>query len=104
MSEVRRTISPQRLYIMILTAIVLPAMTVYGQDSTYLVKAGERPASVIPLKAQYQYQDFRNGILFFPKGKKSEILSLNFNILYSEIQFIDTKGDTVFLDAKREHR
>jgi len=99
MSEVRGTMSPQRLYIMILTAIVLPAIMVYGQDSTYLVKAGEQPAKVIPLKAQYQYPDFRNGILFFPKGKKSEILSLNFNILYSEIQFIDTKGDTVFLDA-----
>jgi hypothetical protein len=65
---------------------------------TYLVKAGEQPDKVIPSKDQYMYPEFLKGLLYFPQGKKSGVLLLDFNLLYSTVDFIDTNGDTLSID------
>jgi hypothetical protein len=72
--------------------------TANAQSSTYLVKAGEHPARVIPDSVQFQYQNFRRGILYLPKGEKSPVMLLNYNLLSGTIQLIKENGDTLALD------
>jgi hypothetical protein len=64
-------------------------------NSLILVKAGENPAKVIPKKLTYRYEDFQNGKLYFPSGKSSATMRLNYNSLYDDLMFIDKKGDTL---------
>ncbi len=78
--------------------ILIFSLTASSQGTTYLVKAGEHPARVIPDTVQFQYPEFRKGILFLPMGEKSPVILLNYNLLYATIQLINEKGDTLALD------
>jgi hypothetical protein len=80
-----------------LVAYTFPFLS-HGQDSTYLVKAGQHPAGVIPDSARFLYPQFRKGVLFFPKGVRSEVMLLNYDLLYSTMQLINSEGDTLALD------
>ncbi len=47
---------------------------------------------------RYRFQDFKEGYLITPAGKRSQSFKLNFNLFSGLPQFIDKKGDTLFLD------
>lgn len=66
-------------------------------NTTILVKAGEDASKVIPQKEQLRYPQFLPGRLIYPQNKKSEVLRLNYNQLHGAMQFIDQKGDTLFI-------
>ena len=72
--------------------------TALSYDSTYVVEPGVYPAKVIPLEKQYQYPQFLAGQIILSTGKKWDVDLLNYNLLYDAIQFINNKGDTVWLD------
>lgn len=67
------------------------------QQNTIMVMAGDDATKVIPLKERYRYSEFMNGRLFYPQNKRSELLRLNYNQLFGAMQFIDSKGDTLFI-------
>jgi len=64
---------------------------------TIMVRAGEDATKVIPLSERYRYSEFMNGRLFYPQNKRSEVLKLNYDLLFGAMQFIDSKGDTLFI-------
>jgi hypothetical protein len=72
-------------------------MALCQTPGTILVKAGEDATKVIPMKEQYRYPTFLPGRLIYPQNKKSELLRLNYNQLHGAMQFIDPKGDTLFI-------
>jgi hypothetical protein len=70
----------------------------FSQTShSILVKAGEDPAKVIPLKERYRYGEFLEGRFYDPQSKRSQILKLNYNIFFGAMQFINSDGDTLFI-------
>ncbi len=66
--------------------------------NTILVKAGEDPVKVIPWKERYRYPEFLEGSFYDPQVKRSQILKLNYNIFFNAVQFINSDGDTLFVD------
>jgi hypothetical protein len=71
--------------------------TLRAQEApSYTIHAGEIVASVIPIKEQYVYDEFQQGTVWFRNGKSLPAL-LNYNHLYGEMQFINSKGDTLAL-------
>lgn len=62
-----------------------------------MVNAGDDVSKVIPRKEQLRYPEFRDGQCVYPQGKRSEVLKLNYNMLVGAMQFIDPKGDTLFI-------
>src|ERR1700733_8916449 len=60
------------------------------------VKAGEDIREVLTPEYLYRYPQFISGTVFFKNGTQSTA-KLNYNIIISEIQFIDPKGDTLSL-------
>jgi hypothetical protein len=66
-------------------------------SQTILVKAGQDFTKAIPRSDRYRYAEFMDGQLHFPQGKKSPVLKLNYNLLFSAVQFIDSNGDTLFI-------
>ncbi len=75
--------------------------------TTHLFSQQVREVSVGPLQDaqkvfkpndRYRFQDFKEGYLITPAEKRSQALKLNFNLFSGLPQFIDKKGDTLFLD------
>ena len=66
-------------------------------SQTILVKAGQDYTKTIPKSDQYLYQEFMDGQLHYPQGKKSTVLKLNYNVIFAAVQFIDSNGDTLFI-------
>jgi hypothetical protein len=62
----------------------------------YTINAGEIVTSIIPIKEQYLYGEFQQGTVWFRNGRSLSAL-LNYNHLYGEMQFINSKGDTLAL-------
>lgn len=78
--------------------LCLSIQVVYSQSpNTILVKAGEDFSKVIPLNERYRYTEFHDGLLHYPQGKKSSVLKLNYNLVFGAVQFLDDKGDTLFI-------
>lgn len=75
--------------------------------TTHLFSQSIKEVSVGPLQDaqkvfkpndRYRFQNFKDGYLITPTGKRSQALTLNFNLFSGLPQFIDKKGDTLFLD------
>ncbi len=81
----------------ILLALVLCAVITTVFSQSVLVKAGQDYTKAIPRSDRYRYKDFMNGQLHYPQGKKSQVLRLNYNIIFAAVQFIDSNGDTLFI-------
>jgi len=72
--------------------------TVLAQTADeFIVRAGEEPSDVIPRTRQFYFADFREGQVFYPQGKRSDVLLLNYNTLLEVMQYIDQNGDTLFI-------
>ncbi len=63
-----------------------------------VVKPGNSVAKSIPIRGRYNHDEFKDGYLITEQNKRSKNLKLNFELLTGEPQFIDEKGDTLFLD------
>ncbi|MDF9796109.1 hypothetical protein OKW21_001372 [Catalinimonas alkaloidigena] len=62
--------------------------------ASYSIQKGEIITERIPYQDQYRFESFRKGTVLFAKGNTASS-RLNYNYLYSEIQFIDVRGDTL---------
>jgi hypothetical protein len=81
------------------TTFLLIAVGSFGQGPREVtIKPGKDPAKSFPVKDKFRFTAFQDGYLITPQGKKSQPLLLNFNIFSGLPQFIDKKGDTLFLD------
>lgn len=52
---------------------------------------------VIPVSEKYSYKEFLDGNLIYTSGNQSQIVKMNFHLLYGEMKFIDPNGDTLFI-------
>ncbi|GAB3526563.1 hypothetical protein GCM10027443_01820 [Pontibacter brevis] len=64
--------------------------------TTFRVKAGEDALKVIPPEHQYRYPLFQQGKVVYMNGNFSKA-TFNYNKLLGEVQFINSKGDTLAL-------
>ena len=79
--------------------LVLFSLTIVAkaqQKKVYVVKAGEMISQTVPFSEMYSYPSFVNGMVYFRSGESSTG-RLNYNILTSEMDFVDAKGDTLAL-------
>ncbi len=52
---------------------------------------------VIPSNEKYSNEEFLDGNLIYSSGNQSEVVKMNYHLLYEEMQFIGKKGDTLFV-------
>lgn len=69
-----------------------------AQQESIRVKAGEDIAQAFSTNGFYRFPEFRN-TTFKLKDGKIAAAKANYNFLYSEIQYINSKGDTMALDG-----
>ena len=85
----------------IVTVVVGLLITVHSfcqKPREVTIRPGQTASSAFPIKDKYRYPNFHDGFLITPEGKKSQPLKLNFNVFSGLPQFINEKGDTLFLD------
>jgi len=63
----------------------------------FMVRTGQEASEVIPRSKHFYYSGFQEGQVFYPQGKRSDVLLLNYNTLMEVMQYIDQKGDTMFI-------
>ena len=63
---------------------------------TFTVKAGESIADVLTPEDIFKYPDFIKGKVLYTSGSYTETL-LNYNKVLGEMQFINSRGDTVII-------
>lgn len=81
----------------LISLVVLCFFEGFSQEKkVYTVKAGETISEVIPAKEIYAFPSFSVGTVDYRSNEKTQGL-LNFNILSSEMEFIDASGDTMAL-------
>ena len=85
--------APLLLFIGLLLAATLPAQN----NNTLLVKAGTTIKESIPPAELYHFAAFRSGKIYFKDGKSAGGL-MNYHRLLDELQFINSKGDTLAVD------
>lgn len=82
---------------LLLLGFLLIMLRPAAQDKKiFVVKAGEAANEVIPFDEVYTYPAFVSGLVHFRSGDVSQG-RLNYNVLTSEMDFIDAKGDTMAL-------
>ena len=73
------------------------SVTTKAQDTKiYIVNPGQTIQEVIPDTIRYSYPDFRSGIVMFPQNEAATAM-VNYNLMLGEMQFIDPKGDTLYI-------
>jgi hypothetical protein len=85
----------------IITAFVLllfPLKHFCQTHKQVMIRPGESPRIAFPLKEKYRFPEFRSGFLITIDNKKSQNLNFNFNLFWQKPEFIDAKGDTLFID------
>lgn len=65
----------------------------------FRIKPGEIATKTIPFKEQYANTEFKEGKVLYVDGKTTTAL-LNFNLLYTEMEFIDSSGDTLAIGVE----
>ena len=66
------------------------------KNKTFKVNPGEKVVDAIPKDDKYSYPEFLTGNVYFKNGEHYPA-KLNYNSLFQEMQFIDSKGDTLSL-------
>lgn len=59
-------------------------------NNNIIVKAGERVGDCIPIESRYRYSEFSQGSVIFKNGKGANP-RLNYNLLTSEMEYIEQK-------------
>lgn len=87
---------------LMLLAFCLSACSVVANAQAlkkYRIKSGEVATKIIPLQEQYANPEFKEGKVLYVNGKTTTAL-LNFNLLYTEMEFIDPSGDTLAIGSE----
>ncbi|MEJ1240129.1 hypothetical protein WBG78_18455 [Chryseolinea sp. T2] len=82
--------------------IVLVAFCACGSLSAqtseeFMVRTGQEASEVIPRVKHFYYPTFQQGQVFYPQGKRSDVMLLNYNTLLEVMQYIDQNGDTLYI-------
>lgn len=77
-------------------SILLSVPAIAQRAKTYTVPAGVEVKEIIPANEIYQFPQFVQGLVIFKDGKSAPG-TLNYNRLIAELQFIDSKDDTLSL-------
>lgn len=86
------------LFMMLLLVILTANKSFSQKPKEVVIKPGDNPGDTFPIKDKYRFQEFQDGYIITPEGKRTRTMRLNFN-LFSELpQFIDERGDTLFVD------
>jgi hypothetical protein len=67
-----------------------------------VVKAGTKVVDYFPLNERYRYPDFIPGTVVFKSGKSSD-MKFNYNLLFSEIEFVQA-AETLSITKKKDLR
>ncbi|GLU52088.1 hypothetical protein [Dyadobacter frigoris] len=78
---------------------LISAAFTFAQNTpkVYRTKNGSNISKNIPYQEQYQFEEFNPGKVYFRNGRIANA-RLNYNLFYGEIEFIDTKNDTLLLN------
>lgn len=77
------------------TLLLSFSLSLYAQQpASYSIQKGDIITESINPKDVYRFDDFQRGTVLFSNGK-SATSQLNYNNLYSEMQFITVEGDTL---------
>jgi hypothetical protein len=63
----------------------------------FMVRTGQEASEVIPRVKHFYYPTFLEGQVFYPQGKRSDVMLLNYNTLLEVMQYIDENGDTLYI-------
>jgi|JI102314A2RNA_FD_contig_31_1626377_length_889_multi_3_in_0_out_0_1 hypothetical protein len=88
-----------RLLCLILGMILSFGVLAQPNSESVSIGPGLDPSKVFPLAAKYRLPEFTTGHLITFDGKRSQNLTLNFNLFSEAPQFLDKNGDTLFLDT-----
>jgi hypothetical protein len=92
-----------RTSIIFIFSILIFSISLSAQNGkTVIVKAGTKVQDYFSLQERYRYPDFIPGVVMFKNGKFSNI-NLNYNILYGEIEFVQS-ADTMAITKKKDIR
>lgn len=82
---------------LILCLAIFNTVIAKAQDTKiYIVNPGQTIQDVIPDTIRYSYPEFRMGNVLFPRNEVATAM-VNYNLMLGEMQFIDPKGDTLFI-------
>lgn len=84
----------KNLILLAVGLFAFPAASVGQSAKKFRIWSGEVATKVIPANERYSNENFRKGIVLFGNEKTSSAL-LNYNLLYSDIEYIDQEGDTL---------
>ncbi len=84
--------------IFLIFSSTLPAQ----KNKIVIVKAGTKVIDYFPYGERYRYPEFVPGQVVLKNGNSNNLI-LNYNILYGEIEFIQS-GDTLYIAKKKEIR
>ena len=69
----------------------------FSQPNTFIVHAGDNPALVLPISYRFLNNEFKDGFLAFQMGIKSGVFKFNYDLLTSQLTFINEKKDTMVI-------
>ncbi|WP_439583365.1 hypothetical protein [Dyadobacter bucti] len=74
----------------------------YAQEGNglYRVKSGSDVTKTIPVKEQFQYKDFVDGVAYYRNGRKANA-KLNYNLAHGEVMFISPEKDTMLFSENK---
>jgi hypothetical protein len=70
---------------------------IQAQPKPIIVSPGQNILHSIPKKDLYAHNDFTNGVIHYKSGKTVEH-RMNYNILFDQMEYINSYGDTLILD------
>ncbi|MGC3946681.1 MAG: hypothetical protein QM762_19535 [Chryseolinea sp.] len=83
---------------LIVFALVCVYSSLSAQTSEeFMVRTGQEASEVIPRGKHFYYPSFLEGQVFYPQGKRSDVMLLNYNTLLEVMQYIDQNGDTLYI-------
>lgn len=75
-------------------------LNIYAQDEKrFTVESGKSIAEVLSFPEMYRYPAFSEGKVIYQNGNFTET-KLNYNIAIGEVQFLNSKNDTLIIDSK----
>lgn len=83
--------------------LLFPILSLAQAKKTFRINPGQKAIQAIPHDEVFCYEQFVDGIVYFRNDRVAQA-KMNYNSLYSEMQFIDAKGDTLSLDEEETIR
>lgn len=88
------SVKAMRIVIIVAMSLILRSQLAAQKTTSYIVKAGQVMADVVPAEALYVFPAFKNGTVYFRDASVSA-QKLNYQIMLGEMQFIAPNGDTL---------